>query len=55
MPELTTIPEARLSELKGGLTRLARDKALRTRIALLMDRLRELRGTRRPSRSCSGS
>jgi PAS domain S-box-containing protein/putative nucleotidyltransferase with HDIG domain len=44
MPELTTIPEARLSKLKDGLTRIARDQALRTRIALLMDRLRELPG-----------
>ncbi len=42
MSELTTIPEARLSELKGGLTRLARDNALRARVDLLTDRLREL-------------
>ncbi|MBK9090322.1 MAG: GAF domain-containing protein [Holophagales bacterium] len=44
MPELTSIPAARLTELRAGLTRLARDQALRTRIALLMDRLREVPG-----------
>ncbi len=42
MPELTSVPAVRLSELKAGLTRLARDQALRTRVALLVDRLTEL-------------
>ncbi len=44
MPELTSIPAVRLSELRAGLARLARAQSLRTRIALLMDRLRELPG-----------
>ncbi|MBI5439855.1 MAG: PAS domain-containing protein, partial [Deltaproteobacteria bacterium] len=44
MPELTTITETRLRELKAALTRLARDEAQRTRVVLLMDRLRDRPG-----------
>ncbi len=44
MPDLTTIPAAELAELKGRLTRLAREKAQLQLIALLMNRLSELPG-----------
>ena len=44
MPELTTIPEARLSRLKDGLTRLAREKLQLAQVALLMAPTKEGQG-----------
>ncbi len=45
MPELTTIPEARLSRLKAGLTRLAQEKLQLAQVALLMARMKEGQGS----------
>ncbi len=44
MPELTMLPEAGLSRLKDGLSRLAREKAQLARLGLLTERLKERPG-----------